>query len=159
VPQSNDAGDGQQAKAKRQQFHCGLRAKQNLAPVEMIRGKPAERQQQELRAELQSHYDSDRSRVPMCQLGENDPVLRGALHLRADIGHQRSNGPDPVVEVLQRTKCALQYEAFPLSGELPPLNLPNRRASARPGSSMPNPSATASSVARRLNTPTRQINR
>jgi hypothetical protein len=26
-----------------------LRAKQNLAPVEMIRGKPAERQQQELR--------------------------------------------------------------------------------------------------------------
>ena len=67
--------------------------------LEMIGGKTGERQQQDLRAKLQSHDDTERGCVLMRQLGQHEPVLRGPLHPGADIGDQRAYRPDPVIGI------------------------------------------------------------
>jgi hypothetical protein len=113
VPQLDQTGDDQQSKPERQQPHGGLGAEQHLSPVEMIRDETGQGQQQDLRAELQPHHDTHRGRVAVRQFGEDDPVLRGALHPRSDIGHQRSRRPDPVVVSFQRTERSLQLTPHP----------------------------------------------
>ena len=42
----------------------------------------------------------------MRELGEHEPVLRGALHPGADVGHERARGPDAVVAAPQRAERA-----------------------------------------------------
>ncbi len=101
MPQPDQAGDDEKAEAEREQSHGGLGADEQLAPVEMIGGMAGERQQQDLRSELQPHHDADRGGIVLGQLGQHDPVLRGALHPAADIGDERADGPDPVVPVRQ----------------------------------------------------------
>ncbi len=46
----------------------------------MVGGETGEGKEEDLRAELERHDDADGSGVVMGELGEDDPVLRGALH-------------------------------------------------------------------------------
>lgn len=65
----------------------------------MIGGEAGPRHQEQLRSKLQCHHDAHGGRAMLRELGENEPILCGALHPGADIGHQRARRPDPVVEV------------------------------------------------------------
>ena len=73
----------------------------------MIGGKTGKRQQENLGSELERHHHADSGRVVVGQLGEDDPVLGGALHPRSHVGHERPAGPHPVVEAVQRTEGTL----------------------------------------------------
>ena len=71
---------------------------QHAAPVEAVRDVAGDGQQEERRTELQRHHEAHRGRVVVGELREDDPVLRGALHPRADVRHQRARSPQAIVE-------------------------------------------------------------
>src|SRR3954451_7010910 len=121
----------------------------------MIGGIAGPRHQQQLRPELQRHHDADRRGALMGELGQDQPVLGGALHPGADVRYQRTRCPYPVVVVRQRAKRADHV----CRGSLPPRNLPNQRARNRPMRSPPRPSAATSAVSLRAKSPTRQTRR
>ncbi len=158
MPQLDKPGDGEQAKAEREQAHGALRDQQQFSPVEMIGGKAGPWQKQDLRRELQRHHHAHGGRIVVGQLGQHHPILGGALHPGPDIGHDGAAGPDPVVEAGQRTERALGGIAHPSTGALPPLKRPKWRAVNNPIRRAPSPSATTSAVERRSKSPT-QITR
>src|SRR4030088_504877 len=123
----------------------------------MIGRKTGQRKQQNLRAESQPHDDPDRGRIMVREFGQDDPVLRGALHPGSNIGYQRSCGPDSVIGALQRAEGAPQETAHVSPGALPPLNRPKRPARPRPVNSTLDPNAKMSPVECRSKLPTRPI--
>src|ERR1700761_9041380 len=63
-------------------------------------------------AELQPHDDPNGGGVVVRQFREDDPILRRALHPRADVGYQRARSPHAVVRALERTECAFHVGPF-----------------------------------------------
>lgn len=92
----------QRTQPARQQRHRALRNEQELAAVEAISSVARERDQHGRRPELQRHHGTERGRAVARQLGQHKPILRRALHPRANVGHQRSERPKPVVEARER---------------------------------------------------------
>ena len=84
-----------------QQRHRGLGQHQEPLAVEAVREKSRHRREEELRAQLQGHRDAHGPGVVRRQVGEDQPVLGGALHPGADIGDERADKPDPVVQDVQ----------------------------------------------------------
>jgi hypothetical protein len=100
-----------------------------LSPnVEMVGRKTGQRQQEQHGPELQRHHDADGSRIPVGQLGEDEPVLGGTLHPGAHVGDERAACPNPVVEAAQRAEGAF-HRTILAAG----LNLWNRGAGLVPG--------------------------
>ena len=91
------AGDGQDAEDERQNAHADLRRHHQLAAIQVIGGEAGPRQKQKLRPELQGHHDADGGGVVMCQLGQDQPVLRHPLHPRSRVGNERAGKPDAVI--------------------------------------------------------------
>ena len=79
----------------------------------MVGRETGQRQEEDLRCELERHDRADRGRIVVGQLGEDEPVLGGALHPRADVGHDRSARPGPIVEAPQRTERAAHLLVAP----------------------------------------------
>src|SRR5579872_2070696 len=90
VPQLHEAGDRKRAQAESEETHRRLRGEQQSTPIEMIGGKPGERQEQKLRTKLQPRHHADSYGTIVSELSENDPILRRALHPCPDIGDERS---------------------------------------------------------------------
>jgi len=88
VPELHPSGDGQNPEDKCERAHRRLSSHQQFALVEMIGGKSGPLHQQELWSELKRHDDADGGRTVMRELGENEPILGGALHPGPDVGHQ-----------------------------------------------------------------------
>ena len=66
----------------------------------MIGGKTGQGQQQNLGSELKRHDHTDSGRIPVGQLGEDDPVLGSALHPRTYVGYECTARPHPIVETV-----------------------------------------------------------
>jgi hypothetical protein len=77
----------------------------------MIGSKAGEGQQEKMRAELERHDHPDRGRIVVSQLREHEPILGRALHPRSDVGDDRTAGPHPVIEAVQRAESAFHRAA------------------------------------------------
>ncbi len=104
VPQLHKAGDREDTQGQPQRSHDDLGDHEELAPVEMVGGEAAERQHQQMRAELQRRDDTQGGGITVRQLGEHQPILGGALHPCAHVGHQSAAGPDAIVVAVQRAE-------------------------------------------------------
>ena len=107
MPKLDDSCDRQNAETESEQSHGCLRGEEQLPPVEMIGGETGERQQENLRPKLERHHNTDGSGIFLRELGEDEPVLRDALHPGPDIGDQSADRPNPIVEALERAKSAV----------------------------------------------------
>ena len=98
------AGEDHHTERDREQEQQSLGHHEQPAAVEAVGDPAGDADQQQRRRELQRHRHAHRGGVVVGQLGQDDPVLGGRLHPRADVRDERADEPDAVVEDGERAE-------------------------------------------------------